>query len=142
MYGAIEMGIEVMETIYQKIADQIKGMIPEKWSSVYLYAEKWADYDTVYFYYYPEADHKARLHYEIIERFQVDSTEFDHLEDDLRDTIILLYEKQMSQEEPWISMTFILKSTGEFRIEYGYQDLSLLGPVEKRRLWKEKHSIN
>ena len=132
-----------METIYQKIADQIQKMIPEKWSSAYLYAEKWADYDTVYFYYYPENDIKALLHYEITERFQVDSTEFDQLEDDLRDTVLQIYEKQMSQEEePWTSMTFILKSTGKFRIEYGYQDLSLLGPVEKRRLWKEKHSIN
>lgn len=137
------MGIEVMETIYQKIADQIQRMIPEKWSSVYLYAEKWADYDTFYFYYYPEDDHKARLYFEITEQFQVNSTEFDQLEDDLRDTVLQLYEKQISQEEePWTSMTFILKSTGEFRIEYGYQDLSLLGPVEKRRLWKEKHSIN
>lgn len=132
-----------METIYQKIADQIQKMIPEKWSSAYLYAEKWADYDTVYFYYFPENDNKARLHYEITEQFQVNSTEFDQLEDDLSDKVLQLYEKQMSQEEePWTSMTFILKSTGEFRIEYGYQDLSLLGPVEKRRLWKEKHSIN
>ncbi|WP_424237439.1 immunity protein YezG family protein [Bhargavaea ginsengi] len=132
-----------METIYQEIANQIKRMIPEKWSSVYLYAEKWADYDTFYFYYYPKDDRKARLHYEITEQFQVNSTEFDQLEDDLRDTVLQLYEKQISQEEePWTSMTFILKSTGEFRIEYGYQDLSLLGPVEKRRLWKEKHSIN
>lgn len=137
------MGIEVMETIYQKIADRIQRMIPEKWSSVYLYAEKWAGYDTVYFYYYPENDNKALLHYEITEQFQVDSTEFKHLEDELRDTIMLLYEKQMRLEaELWTGMTFILKSTGEFRIEYGYQDLSLLGPVEKRRLWKEKHSIN
>ena len=132
-----------MENIYQEIVDQIKRMIPEKWVSVYLYAEKWADYDTVYFYYYPEDDHKARLHYEITEQFQIEPAEFDHLEDELRDTIILLYEKQMRQEaETWTSMTFILKNTGDFQIEYGYQNLSHLGPVEKRKFWKEKYSIN
>lgn len=133
---------KIIENIYQEIADQIGRMIPEKWSSVYLYAEKWGDYDTVYFYYYPERDHKAHLHYEIAEQFQGGSTEFDHQEDDLRDTIIRLYEQYTSQDpEPWTHMTFILKHTGEFRIDYGYENLSGMGPIEKRRLWKEKHSI-
>ena len=101
-----------METIYQKIADQIQKMIPEKWSSAYLYAEKWADYDTVYFYYYPENDIKALLHYEITERFQVDSTEFEHLEDKLRDAIAQATRVPLSLSRARVLHALVLQGDG------------------------------
>ncbi len=43
------------------------------------------------------------------------------------------------KQEKWTSLTFILENTGEFNIEYNYEDISEQDSYEQRIIWKYKH---
>ncbi|WP_419893141.1 immunity protein YezG family protein [Oceanobacillus kimchii] len=128
-----------MEEIYQEVADILVNMVPEEWNRILLYAEIREGYRKVFFYYYTNNNPIYSL--DIPDLFQIDEDSFESLEDDLYNCFSALWNEFKSQDvqEPWTSLTFILDNSGKMNIDYGYEDISELSPVEKQDDWEEKY---
>ena len=131
---------EKLNVFYQQITDTVIEMIPVKWTLVKLYAEMWDDFSTIYFYYFPDNGAEPVLSLSISRLFEVDRDEYTRLKRRLRKQIEQLQDVFMANgQELWTNFTFILHSDGEFTIDYSYEDLSDLDPVEKRERWEARH---
>ncbi|MDQ0221349.1 DUF600 family protein [Peribacillus cavernae] len=129
-----------MEQIYQQIADILVNIIPEEWKKVYLYAEIRECYKKVFFYYYPDSREESVYSLDITDEFIVDENKFDELENKLYRCFSDLLEEFNTQEQKlWTNLTFILDNTGKMKINYGYEDISQLSPVEKQERWEAEY---
>lgn len=129
-----------MEHIYQRIANILVDMIPEKWKKILLYAEFREGYKKIFFYYYPMDREEPVYSLDIPDLFNVDVNEFDGLENELYSCFSNLRKEFKEQEqEPWTNLTYILDNTGRMRINYGYDDLSEMSPVEKQEKWENEY---
>ncbi|PLR81667.1 cytoplasmic protein [Bacillus canaveralius] len=134
------METKKMEQLYQQIANTLVNMIPEEWNKIYLYAELREGYKKVFFYYYPESGVEPIYSLDITEKFVVNENEFDELENDLYGFFSELQEEfKIQEQEQWTNLTFILDNTGQMKINYGYEDLSQIGPVEKQERWEAEY---
>lgn len=127
-----------MEQIYQQVANTLVNIIPEEWNKIYLYAEFREGYKKVFFYYYPENGGGVVYSLDIIDSFNINEDEFDELENELYSSFSRLWE-QFKEQEQWTSLTFILDNTGKMKINYGYEDISQLSPVEKQEKWEAEY---
>ncbi|MFS0749856.1 immunity protein YezG family protein [Oceanobacillus sp. 1P07AA] len=129
-----------MEIQYQKAANLLVDMIPEPWEKVFLYAEIREGYSQVYFYYYPENQGAPVYNIDIPDIFDVNIKEYKGLKHDLYYCFEeLLNEFSNQGHELWTSLTFILDNSGKMNIDYGYEDISEISPVEKQDKWEEKY---
>ncbi|PLR78370.1 cytoplasmic protein [Bacillus sp. V3-13] len=134
------METKKMEQLYQQIANTLVNMIPEEWNKIYLYAELREGYKKVFFYYYPESGVEPVYSLDITEKFVVNENEFDELENDLYGFFSELQEEfKIQEQEQWTNLTFILDNTGQMKINYGYEDLSQISPVEKQERWEAEY---
>ncbi|PEF39805.1 cytoplasmic protein [Bacillus sp. AFS094228] len=134
------METKIMEQTYQQIANTLINIIPEDWKQIFLYAEFREGYKKVFFYYYPETGGQPVYSLDIKDLFNVDEEEFDGLDDDLYNYFSRLREEFKEQEqELWTNLTFILDNTGKMKINYGYEDISELSPVEKQDKWEAEY---
>ncbi len=129
-----------MEDIYNKIAIIINNNIPGEWSKLYLYAEVREGYRKVFFYYYPSADTEPVYSLDITDKFNLNEDEFDELENQLYTCFSGLREEFKKQEqEPWSNLTFILDNIGSMKVDYDYEDVSDISPVDKQNNWEEEY---
>ncbi|WP_010531720.1 immunity protein YezG family protein [Lentibacillus jeotgali] len=134
------METKKMEQIYQQVANTLVNIIPEQWKKLYLYAEIREGYKKVYFYYYPENGNNPVYSLDIIDLFNMDEDMFDELENELYSCFSNLREEFKTQEqEPWTYLTFILENSGQMKINYSYEDVSQLDPVEKQEKWEAEY---
>lgn len=132
-----------MEQIYQQIANTLVNIIPEEWKEIYLYAEFREGYKKVFFYYYPDTGVEPVYSLDITDLFNISEDEFDELENELYNYFTKLYEEFKEQkQEQWTNLTFILDNTGKMKINYGYEDISLLSPIEKQEKWEAEFLNN
>lgn len=129
-----------MELMYQQIANYLVDMIPEEWDKIYLYAEYREGYKKVFFYYYPENKSKPIYSLDIIDIFNIDEDDFDRLENELYTCFTNLWlEFSQPEQDSWSHLTYILDSNGKMKINYGYDDLSEISPVEKQEKWESEY---
>lgn len=129
-----------MEQIYQQIGESLVEMIPEVWEKVLVYAEYREGYKKVFFYYYCNSVTEAVYSLNIPELFEINEDEFDELENDLYGSFTKLWNEFKKQgQEPWSNLTFILENTGKMNIEYGYEDLSGISPIDKQDKWESEY---
>ncbi len=129
-----------MELMYQQIANTLVDMISEEWDKIYLYAEYREGYKKVFFYYYPENKSKPIYSLDIIDIFNIDEDDFDRLENELYTCFTNLWLEFSQQElDSWSHLTYILDSNGKMKINYGYDDLSEISPVEKQEKWESEY---
>lgn len=134
------METRIMEQTYQQIGNILVNIIPEKWKEILLYAEFREGYKKVFFYYYPETGGEPVYSLDITDIFNVDDAEFDGLENELYNCFSRLREEFKEQnQEIWTSLTFILNNTGKMKINYGYENISDLSPVEKQDKWEAEY---
>ncbi len=134
------MKTKIMEQTYQQIANTLLNIIQEDWKQVLLYAEIREGYKKVYFYYYPESGGSPVYSLDIVELFNMVEDEYDGLENELYQNVSRLNEEFLEQgQKKWTNLTFILENTGKMNINYGYDDLSQLIPVEKQEQWEAKY---
>ncbi|MFJ5769804.1 immunity protein YezG family protein [Psychrobacillus sp. NPDC093180] len=134
------METKIMEKTYQQIANKLVNIIQEDWNQIYLYAEFREGYKKVFFYYYPENGGEPVYSLNIPDLFNVDEDEFDELENELYNCFSGLREEFKQQEqEQWTNLTFILENTGKMKINYGYEDISEISPVEKQDKWEAEY---
>lgn len=122
-----------MVEIYQEIAVKINGIIPEGWDKVFAYAEVQEDVSNVGFYYYLEGKDTPIHVLEIVELFEIDENEMDQLRYKLSDLFEELWRDFLkSNQEAWTNLTFILESTGQFIIDFDYEDLTEVDGFERQ----------
>lgn len=134
------METQAMEKIYEKIASKINEIIPEEWDKVYLFSQVNEHAAEVYFYYYPKGKTKPVYLFDITELFEYEEHEFD----ELRYALINLFEElwqefKNSGQEVWTNLTFILESTGRFKVDYDYSDLSEVDDYEQQLIWEYRY---
>lgn len=134
------METKKMEQTYQQIANTLVNIVPEEWEKILLYAEYREGYKKVFFYYYPKTGVKPVYSLDITDTFNIDEDQFDEMENELYNCFSRLWEEFRNQEqEQWTNLTFILDSTGRMKINYGYEDISELSPVEKQDKWEAEY---
>ena len=144
-YSRIESGFlflfeAQLGKLYQQIGETIYDLIPEEWKKLYLYAEVSEGLSYVYFYYYPE-DNACPVYYlDIPERFYIDRREYKlkslklfHQFEELWKTF------KEHDQEPWTNLTLFMDSSGKFKIDYDYEDLSDASPLHRRIIWKYRY---
>ncbi|MDQ0218079.1 DUF600 family protein [Peribacillus cavernae] len=133
------MDTQITEEIFQKAAQIMNEMIPEEWEKIYLYAQISEDHGTVFFYYFPVGGNKPVYSLNVPKSFNLDEDEFINLRTELDDCFFELWEEiRGSDQEQWTCLTFILENTGNFKIEYGYEDLTENDPIETQVIWEYK----
>nr|WP_324295679.1 immunity protein YezG family protein [Rossellomorea vietnamensis] len=94
----------------------------------------------MFFYYYSQTGNQPIYSLDIPERFSISKDDFADLENDLYHHFEKLWEEFKKQEqEQWTNLTFKLNHTGKMNINYGYEDLSKLSPVEKQDKWETEY---
>jgi len=134
------METQVMEEVYEKIANRVNEMIPEEWEKVALYAEVSEYASSVYFYYYPTVKDTPIYSLDIVDIFEIDEDEFDKMNMELFEYFEELREEfKRNEQEPWTNLTLMLESDGKFNIEYDYTDLSEADDYEQQIIWEYLH---
>ncbi|MGY0691939.1 immunity protein YezG family protein [Virgibacillus sp. FSP13] len=129
-----------MESIYQEVANHLNAMIPEEWEKILLYAEVREGMATVFFYYYPQNSNKPIYSLDIDEIFNIDYQELKKMERKLYEYFRHLWNEFKEQDqEPWTHLTFKLENTGKMNINYGYDDVSQMDPIEKQEKWEAEY---
>lgn len=135
--GVKRMDEAKLERIYHQIAQTIVEMIPEEWEKVYLYGEVLEGVQSTYFYYYPYESDQPIYSLDIPELFDVEEEEYDQLKGQLYDLLRDLWnESKRDGNEVWTNLTLILDSSGKFKLEYGYEDLSETDHFVRSMIWR------
>ena len=136
-----------MKEIYNQIRKYLFYMIPEKWSSIYLYAsvfkENGKDTGEMYFYYYPKGLFKKNPVnvYEIPSKFNIEENSFMRLAEELYKLIIRLkYECLIHDKTDWSNITITIENV-DFLVEYNCDDLlnSRYNSEDRRKIWQYKY---
>ncbi|NLL06494.1 MAG: DUF600 family protein [Clostridiaceae bacterium] len=131
---------ERLNTIYGKIANKLNDIIPEQWDKIYMYGEVSEDVRETFFYYFtPSKDEPVYSHY-IPNVFNINEMEYYKSLEQLLDLLKELWlEFKNNDQEAWTNLTFVLESTGKFKVDYDYTDLSEADPNEWQILWEYKY---
>ncbi|WP_110953606.1 immunity protein YezG family protein [Anaerosinus massiliensis] len=134
------METDRMEQLYREIANNINHIIPEEWKNLYLYAEIREGYASVFFYYYPLGSDTPVNSLEITDKFIIDDNYFSDLDHQLYNVFRRLSDEfKFQKQEIWTNLTLTLSCKGDFKINYEYDDVSQISPVEKKEKWKAKY---
>lgn len=126
-----------LNSIYQKIAQTINETIPEEWSKVLMYGEISDGTGTAFFFYYNPNSELPIYSHDIPEIYSLNEEEYAKLWYQLLDELKLLSgEFKNNNQEQWTNLTFTLESTGKFKVDYDYEDLSNADDHERRVIWE------
>ncbi|MFZ5988014.1 MAG: immunity protein YezG family protein [Bacillota bacterium] len=131
---------EKIESLYSQIAQKAIELIPTKWSKVLLYAEILPGVVTEVHYFIEEDTGKAIQFGDIPTTYQIERSEFNRKSLGLTKLI-----RQMNKEfvdcnqKMWTAMTFVLSSDGEFKIDYGYDNIEETDITIRRQQWEKKY---
>ncbi len=123
--------------LYSDLAIKLDKLIPEKWSEIYLYAQLGNFMYSMYFFYYTEDKKKLVYSIDIPKNYEIDEDEFDDLRDEIKqDFKDLQNEFAINKQELWTSLTLVIRDTGEFKIDYSYNDIAKVDPFEQQIIWR------
>lgn len=133
------METKKMGYIYEKIANKINEIIPDKWANIYLYGEVLDDSREVYFYF--DSVNSSGIVYgnDIPIIYNVDKKIYCQLLKELTKSIVDLYvEYKENNDSVWSNLTFLLDSSGKFKINFNYDDIlnSSFSSEERQLIWK------
>ncbi|MFM9276547.1 immunity protein YezG family protein [Paenibacillus jiagnxiensis] len=134
------MNEQKLENIYQNIAETIIETIQEDWVKVILYGEVVEGAQKAFFFYYSKLDDQLIYCRDIPEMFEFSLESYKQLMDNL-----ITYLKELKNEfinngqEAWTNLTMSFTDTGEFNIDYNYEDLTDADDHERDIIWEYKH---
>lgn len=132
--------MEKFDIFINKICNKINDMIPEEWNKVYIYGEVTEGAGVAAFYYYPQDKDRYVFSADIIDLFDIDENEFSNDEYELLKLFEQLQQEfKNSDQEVWTSVTIYLESTGKFKVDYDYTDLSDADDYNRQIIWEYKH---
>ncbi|MBY4605707.1 MULTISPECIES: antitoxin YezG family protein [Bacillus] len=136
------METEKMGELYQQIAEGINEIIPSEWEKVILYAEILDDSSEVFFYFNPPQSEDYIYSHNIPEHFQVSEDLYDDLLIKLQEAFEeLRKEYKETNLHIWTNLTLNLDITGQFSIDYNYEDVigSELNGAQRKAVWLYKN---
>ncbi|ATO10086.1 MULTISPECIES: LXG family T7SS effector immunity protein YezG [Bacillus amyloliquefaciens group] len=137
------METEKMGELYQQIAEGINEIIPSEWEKVILYAEILDDSSEVFFYFNPPQSEEDFIYsHNIPEHFQVSEDLYDDLLIKLQEAFEeLRKEYKENNLHIWTNLTLNLDRTGQFSIDYNYEDVigSELNGAQRKAVWVYKN---
>lgn len=134
------MDTEKLNQIYQEIATTVIEIIPEEWEKIYIYSEIQEDVSKVTFYYYSKEKDIPIHVIKIPEIFDIDEDVIDQQRYKLYDYFEELWNEFIKTgQDPWTSLTMYLDNSGEFKIDFEYDDYSHLDDYEKSIIWKYRY---
>jgi uncharacterized protein (TIGR01741 family) len=125
--------------IYEAIANKLNEIVSDKWKNIYMYGEVLEDYREVYFYFSSQTNNELVYGHDIPEIFKVDKKIYRQLLRELiKDVTNLYIEYKENHEEVWTNFTLYLNHTGEFKIEFNYEDIlnSPYTSSERQVIWE------
>lgn len=134
------MNEQKLENIYHNIAETIIETIQEDWAKVILYGEVVEGAQRAFFFYYSKLDGQLIYCRDIPEMFEFSLENYKQLMDNL-----ITYLKELKNEfinygqEAWTNLTMSFTDTGEFNIDYNYEDLTDADDHERDIIWEYKH---
>jgi len=134
------MKTEKMEELYQRAPETLNDMIPVPWLKIYLYAEVNEDSRQVFFYFYSEDKNKPIYSLDIVNEYNVEEEYIEKSEDELYEIFTELWDEfEKQKQEKWTNLTLTLNNSGEFNIDYNYNDLSEVDSYEQQIIWEYKY---
>ncbi|KAA8756965.1 immunity protein YezG family protein [Paenibacillus sp. UASWS1643] len=131
-----------MNELYRTIAEIIDQMIPVKWEDFYFNGEVENGEGGVFFFFKPENGREYIYSLDILNRYNVNSEEYNHLETKLFEVTNELKNLFLNEgQDPWFSITMKLTSKGNLNIEYDYTNWgeSNFGPSDRLEYWESKY---
>ena len=138
----------VIKELHEEIQKKIFAMIPEKWSSLYLYASVIDHFDKLktgemFFYYFPKGMLKKRPVnvYEVPSKFNIEEEQYSRLADDLYKQIKALRNVQIqSKERAWSNITIIIEKQ-KYKVIYNYEILTgeSFDSIDRRLIWSYRY---
>ncbi|WP_257350208.1 antitoxin YezG family protein [Pseudalkalibacillus decolorationis] len=129
-----------MEELYQNIGITLNDMIPEAWGKIALFAEFRSDLKRIFFYYIPSGKTDPVYNLNVPDLYSINEEEYQELEFQLYDYFTELWEEFRNQnQEQWTNLTLTIDNTGDFKIDYNYEDLSEVDSYEQQIIWEYKH---
>ena len=113
--------------IYQKVVEELVKYLPAGWEKVDMYAEVTEEHCSVSFF--TMIDGEYIYYHDLPKKYDVDIKYLS-----MKFFPILLPDQQ---EKKWFSMSFYLKNTGEFNVEYDYDEAEDI--VKYRYDWINRH---
>ncbi|KUP43632.1 antitoxin YezG family protein [Bacillus velezensis] len=136
------METEKMGELYQQIAEGINEIIPSEWEKVILYAEILDDSSEVFFYFNPPQSEDFIYSHNIPEHFHVSEEIYEELLFDLHDLFEELRDEfKENNQDIWTNLTLNLGISGEFSIDYNYEDV-IQSPYtisQRQTIWTYKN---
>lgn len=131
------MNEDKLNESYQKLANTINEIIPEEWSKVFLYGEIGEGTGTAFFFYSTHNNDQLIYSHDIPEIFSISRLEYRDMWRKLIKSLKELSEEfKNNNQNLWTNLTFTLESTGKYKIEYDYEDLSEADDHERRIIWE------
>lgn len=134
--------------IYERIRNKLFYMIPERWSSIYLYATVVKMKDSreigeMFFYYFPKSIlRKNPINvYQIPQKFSIEENKYLELTENLYELIKKLKRETIKYNGlDWTNVTISIKGTN-FKVEYNCDDLlnSLYTNDDRVYIWQHKY---
>lgn len=127
-----------IQNIYPKIANELSNIIPEEWKKILVYSEWREGYERIYFYYYPKNRVDPIYSLDIIDIFDIEEELIEETEMNLQRYFRELWAEYKNQEK-CTYLTIKLEYTGKMSVEYGYENVSEVSPVDKQNEWIKKY---
>ncbi|MGA4836928.1 TIGR01741 family protein [Bacillus velezensis] len=131
-----------MQDLYQLISQKLNDIIPCEWTKIYLYAEVLDDSTMVLFHFRTPENNQIIYSQDILSHYNVSKDIFKTLLRELRELFEKLRtEHRNNNNDVWTNLTLTLDSSGEFQLDYNYDDIltSELDGYERIAIWEYKN---
>ncbi|WP_262982693.1 TIGR01741 family protein [Bacillus velezensis] len=131
-----------MPDLYQLISQNLNDIIPCEWTKIYLYAEVLDDSTMVLFHFRTPENNQIIYSQDIPSHYNVSKDIFKTLLRELRELFEeLKTEHRNNNDDVWTNLTLTLDSSGEFQLDYNYDDIltSELDGYERIAIWEYKN---
>ncbi|MDF9765607.1 uncharacterized protein (TIGR01741 family) [Bacillus velezensis] len=131
-----------MPDLYQLISQNLNDIIPCEWTKIYLYAEVLDDSTMVLFHFRTPENNQIIYSQDIPSHYNVSKDIFKTLLRELRELFEeLRTEHRNNNNDVWTNLTLTLDSSGEFQLDYNYDDIlaSELDGYERIAIWEYKN---
>lgn len=134
------MNETILNSIYHKIAGTVADTIKESWTKIVLYGEIGEGVRSSFFYYYSDNSGLPVHSHDIPELFGIKEEEYNALWRQLLNHLSELWNEFIKNGQvPWTNLTMFLTASGDFKIEYNYEDLSDADDYERTIIWGHKY---
>lgn len=110
-----------MQDLYQLISQKLNDIIPCEWTKIYLYAEVLDDSTMVLFHFRTPENNQIIYSQDILSHYNVSKDIFKTLLRELFEE--LKTEHRNNNDDVWTNLTLTLESSGEFQLDYNYDDI-------------------